>query len=58
MQEFGLITVRKVRRQGTAELLEISLSGLGRNIADHLVAVDEILHAETKRRERGEIRKR
>lgn len=57
MEAAGLVAVKRVRRQGTAELIEISLTGLGRNIADHLVAVDDILRAEEKRREREHRRR-
>lgn len=54
----GLIVANVVRVQGPAEILEIRLTPVGREVAKHLIAVDEVLKAAEKpdrpRRRRGE----
>ena len=58
----GLIDVSVVRVQGPAEILEIRLTALGRDVAKHLVAVDDLLKgvdggSDRPRRRRGDERK-
>lgn len=46
--EMGILTAKVVRTQGTAELLEIALTPLGRALAGHAVAMDDALRAAAK----------
>ena len=45
LEGFGLIDVAVVRSQGAAEILDIRLTALGREVAEHVVAIREALEA-------------
>lgn len=45
LEEHGLIAVKVVRSQGPADILEIKLTPMGRDVARLIVAADDVLRA-------------
>lgn len=58
LESYGLIDVKVVRVQGPAEILEIQLTPLGREVASHLIAIDDVLARPDERGGKGRRRGR
>ena len=57
LKAHGLIDVTVVRVQGPAEILEIRLTSLGREVARRLVEIDDVLKAASDKADRSRRRR-